>query len=105
MVVLSEVQAFAELAERASAWLTEAVERSRRKRARTAARILHDAGMVVAAMRTYDNTYRTVLRRIPLLQPGASQEERSDIARTLEAFNETYVIYSLHPPSLRLARG
>jgi hypothetical protein len=91
-VVFSEVQALLDLIERASGWLTVALERSKRKRERAAARVLIDAGVLVAAMRTYDNTYRRVLRRMRLLQPGASQEEREQVVEELMSFNERLVI-------------
>ena len=91
MVVFSEITAFLQLVEKATAWLDLAQERSRRRRTRTAARILYDAGVLVSGMRTYDNTYRGVLRRIRLLAP-ASKEEREAILVRLEEWNSIHQI-------------
>jgi hypothetical protein len=92
VVVLSEIAAFVDLVERASAWLDAALERSRRKRTRTAARILYDAGVLVAGMRTYDNVYRPLLRRMRFLETDASAEERKAILSELEQWNSIHEI-------------
>lgn len=70
----------------------DATERAKKKRARAAVHVLYNAGVLVAAMRTYDNTYRRVLRRIRLLQPDAPDEERKKLVEELTAFNESHVI-------------
>ena len=91
-MIIGEVRALLDLIQRANAWRTEAIEGSRKKRARVAAQVLSDAGILVAAMRTFDNTYRRVLRRIRLLQPDASHEERKQVVEELTAFNERHII-------------
>jgi len=92
VVVLSEIAAFVELVERASAWLDAALERSRRKRTRTAARILYDARVLVAGMRTYDNMYRPLLRRIRFLEADASADDRQAILSELEQWSSIHEI-------------
>lgn len=92
IVVISDAKALLDLVEQANAWRKAAFEERKKKKARRAAQFLSDAGILVAAMRTYDNEYRRVLRRMRLLQPDATEDERRQAAEELERFNETHVI-------------
>jgi hypothetical protein len=87
VVVVSEITAFLDLAQRASGWLETARAGSRRDATRNAARVLHDAGILVAGMRVYQNSYRPVLRRIRLMVPDADADTRSQIIDELERWN------------------
>ncbi len=112
-MVIDDAKALFDLIDRARTWRREASERTKKKKAQAAAQILFDAGVLVAAMRTYDNTYRRVLRRVRLLQPDASDEERKSLVEELTAFNESHVItphidqasgslaYALYKPNTR----
>jgi hypothetical protein len=91
-VVISDATALLDLVGQANAWRKAVSEKKKKKKARRAAQLLSDAGILVAGMRTYDNEYRRVLRRMRLLQPEATEDERRQAAEELERFNETHVI-------------
>jgi len=65
---------------------------ARRDATRDAALVLHHAGILLAGMRAYQNTYRPVLRRMRLMSPDADDETRRKIIDELERWNSVVEI-------------
>ena len=75
-MVLSDIKMLVDVTNTAGNWLAMALGRAKQKRDRRAAHVLHDAIVLVASMRSYDNAFRPLLGRILTFTPTWDAERR-----------------------------
>jgi hypothetical protein len=99
MGVLSDAKVLFEVLNAAGDWLQKALTQARRDRDRRAAHVLHDAFVVVASMRTYDNAFRPLLGQLLAFSIEWEAERRRRLNDELHSAFDTEVIL----PRLRQA--
>jgi hypothetical protein len=70
----------------AGGWLRAALQHARKERDRRAARVLHDAFVVVASMRAYDNAFRPLLGEVRAFSTKWEDERRRRLENDLRLF-------------------
>jgi hypothetical protein len=70
----------------AGGWLQAALQHARKERDRRAARVLHDAFVVVASMRAYDNEFRPLLGEVLTFSVEWEDERRRQLERMIRRF-------------------
>lgn len=70
----------------AGGWLQAALQHARKERDRRAARVLHDAFVVVASMRAYDNAFRPLLGEALAFSTKWDDERRRSLENELRRF-------------------
>jgi hypothetical protein len=85
-MVIADIKAFFDILNTSSGWLQKALGQAKRERERKAAQLLHDALILVASMRSYDNAFRPLLGRMLTFVPSWTPERRQTVADDLVLF-------------------
>lgn len=86
MGLLSETKTLVEILKAAGGWLRRAHQRAERERDRSAAQLLHDAFVLAASMRVYDNALRPLLGQLLGFSASWDKERRGDLYDKLVGF-------------------
>jgi hypothetical protein len=84
--MLSEAKTLIELIGLAGGWLTSALQRAKKDSDRRAAQALHDAAILVAAMRSYDNALRRIVTEAMSFSSEWSDDRRMTVTDDLKEF-------------------
>ena len=101
-MVLADAKVLIDVLKAADEWLQQVVQRAKRRRDRAAAQVLHDAFVVVAAMRAYDNAFRPLLGQLLTFSVEWSPDQRRRLSEELNAF---FDIEQVLPPFRQALRG
>jgi hypothetical protein len=85
-MVLADAKVLFELLNAAGNWLQKAVSEARKQRDQRAAHVLHDAFVVVAAMRAYDNAFRPMLGELLAFSDAWEADRRQRLSEELFSF-------------------
>lgn len=83
---LSDLKVLLEIVDKASSWLGQVIAQRNNKKEQQAARLLATAGILVAAMRTLDNSLRTIMSELNLLTGEWPQERREQFVQRINEF-------------------
>jgi hypothetical protein len=86
MGVLADAKVLFEVLNAAGEWLRKALNQARAKRDRRAARVLHDAFVVVASMRANDNAFRPLLGQLLGFSIEWEVDRRRQLSQELRSF-------------------
>ncbi len=86
MGVLSDAAVLFQVLDKAAGWLRDALREARKERDRKAAHVLHDAFVVVASMRAYDNAFRPLLGQLLAFSIEWEKERRDRLSDQLSSF-------------------
>lgn len=86
MLVLSELNALLGIVDKAQSWLSQVFAQRKNREEQQAANLLAAAGILVAAMRTLDNSLRAITSELNLFTPEWPQERREELVQRMNAF-------------------
>jgi hypothetical protein len=90
---LSDVKLLLDIVGKAGSWLGQIIAQRKNEDEHRAALLLASAGILVAAMRTLDNSLRTIMRELNLFTSEWSQERREQFVQRVNEFaNEEKIL-------------
>jgi phosphoglycolate phosphatase-like HAD superfamily hydrolase len=93
MLGLSDLRALSDLVGKANAWVSEVIARRKNEEERRAAQLLTTSGILVASMRTLDNSLRAIMRELNLFAPEWPKDRRDQFIERVNAFaNEEKIL-------------
>jgi hypothetical protein len=93
VVGLSDVKLLLEIVDKAGCWLGKVMARGKNHEEHRAAQLLTSAGILVAAMRTLDNSLYKIMRDLNLFTTEWSEERREQFAQRVNEFaNEEKIL-------------
>jgi hypothetical protein len=101
---LSDAKVLFEALNAAGEWLQRALKAARKKGDREAAQVLHDAFVVVASMRAYDNAFRPLVGQLVAFSTRWDRERREQLGDHLELFFDVEQILPRYRQSFEALR-
>lgn len=97
---MSKAKMLFELAEKAYGWAQQVANRTRNERVQKDALILATAGVLVASLRTLDNSFREMVGELRLFDADWSLERREQVIRQINHFADQELILPVIRQSL-----
>ncbi len=93
VIGLSDVKLLLEVVDKAGSWLGKVMAQRKNHEEHRAAQLLAAAGILVAAMRTLDNSLRTIMRELNLFTTEWPEERREQFVQRVNEFaNEEKIL-------------